>query len=73
MRAAIATLKDGRDAEPVLAAIRSHLTEAGFDVDYFALVDGPSLTPIPAARPGARLITAAKLGSVRLLDNMGLG
>lgn len=73
LRAAIATLKDGRDAEPVLAAIRSHLTQAGFGVDYFALVDGPSLTPIPAARPGARLITAAKLGSVRLLDNMGVG
>ena len=73
LRAAIATLKDGRDAEPVLAAIRAHLTQAGFEVDYFALVDGPSLAPIPAVRSGARLITAAKLGSVRLLDNMGLG
>lgn len=71
LRAALATLRDGREAEPVLAAVRSHLTEAGFDVDYFALVDGPTLEPIPGFRPKARLITAARLGTVRLLDNMG--
>ncbi len=71
LRSALATLRDGRDAEPVLSVIRAHLTREGFEVDYFALVDGPTLAPIPAFRPDARLITAARLGSVRLLDNMG--
>lgn len=71
LRSALATLKDGRQAEPVLAAVRASLTEAGFSVDYFALVDGPSLQPIAAMIPHARLIAAARLGSVRLLDNMG--
>ncbi len=71
LRSALTTLKDGREAEPVLAAVRASLTEAGFAVDYFALVDGPSLAPIAAMRSGARLIAAARLGSVRLLDNMG--
>jgi pantoate--beta-alanine ligase len=42
-------------------------------VNYFALVDGPSLRPIAAASPEARLIAAAKLGSVRLLDNVPVG
>ena len=53
----------GVDVSPLLAR----------RVDYFVLVDGPSLTRIPAARPGARLITAATLGSVRLLATMGVG
>lgn len=73
LRAAVAALRDGRQAEPVLAASRAALTKAGFAVDYFALVDGPSLAPIERSQAGARLIAAARLGSVRLLDNMGVG
>jgi pantoate--beta-alanine ligase len=46
------------------------LTQAGFGVDYLALVDGRSMKPIDAAQDGARLITVARLGSVRLLDNV---
>ncbi len=57
-------------AAPLLAAATDALTTAGFAVDYLALVDGPTLAPIDAAIPGARLIVAARLGSVRLLDNM---
>jgi pantoate--beta-alanine ligase len=53
-----------------LATGSARLTEAGFAVDYFALVDGPTMTPLPEPRPGARLIAAARLGSVRLLDNV---
>ena len=49
---------------------REQLTEAGFGVDNFALVDGPSLRAIPRRVPGARLIAAARLGAVRLLDNV---
>jgi pantoate--beta-alanine ligase len=72
-----ATLRDtahriGR-GEPVaetLAAARSALTGKGFGVDYFALVDGPSLAPIDHAAASGRLITTARLGAVRLLDNV---
>jgi pantoate--beta-alanine ligase len=53
-----------------LEAARNRLTDAGFAVDYFSLVDGPSLVAIPAVVPGARLIAAARLGTVRLLDNI---
>ncbi len=70
-------LADGRVAEPVLAAARAELAAAGFAVDYLALVDGPTLAPIAAVAPteaaGARLIATAKLGPVRLLDNVGVG
>jgi len=54
----------------VLDPAREQLTDAGFAVDYLALVDGPTLAALPATRPGARLIAAARLGSVRLLDNI---
>ncbi|MGE0222371.1 MAG: pantoate--beta-alanine ligase [Acetobacteraceae bacterium] len=70
MQEAIADLADGRPAEPVLAAARERLAAAGFAVDYLALVDGPNLAPIEARRAGARVVAAARLGSVRLIDNM---
>ena len=40
---------------------------------YFALVDGSSLQPITQTHPCGRLITTARLGSVRLLDNIAAG
>jgi pantoate--beta-alanine ligase len=77
LRAVLATtahdLAAGVPAAGALQAARTTLSQAGFDVGYFALVDGPSLRPIDTASPGARLIAAARLGSVRLLDNIGIG
>ena len=66
-------LVGGAAAAPLLAAATDALNKAGFAVDYLALVDGPSLSPIDVAVPNARLIVAARLGSVRLLDNMAGG
>lgn len=66
-------LAAGAPAAAHLAEARATLSGAGFGVDYIALVDGPSLEPIESTRPGARLIAAARLGSVRLLDNLAVG
>jgi pantoate--beta-alanine ligase len=73
MRAVITALERGEAVAPVLERAREWLTRDGFAVDYLALVDGPTLAPLDAVRPGARLIVAAKLGSVRLIDNMSVG
>jgi pantoate--beta-alanine ligase len=73
LRTTAQQLAEGRDASEPLASTVSGLTEKGFNVDYFALVDGPTLTPTDQVAPGSRLIVAAKLGSVRLLDNVGVG
>ena len=63
-------------AGPALARAREGLAAAGFGVDYLALVEPDSLRDAcdPAAVPGGglRLIVAARLGSVRLLDNVGV-
>ena len=53
-----------------LAAARETLERAGFAVDYLALVEGESLRPLERATAGSRLLAAARLGSVRLLDNI---
>jgi pantoate--beta-alanine ligase len=72
LEAAAHRLAQGGAADPVLAEARASLTRAGFAVAYLALVDGPSLAPLPVARPFARLIAAVRLGSVRLIDNMAV-
>ena len=63
-------ITDGRNADGPLHSARERLTNAGFDINYFALVDGPTLAEIPRTGPEARLIAAAGIGSVRLLDNV---
>jgi pantoate--beta-alanine ligase len=55
------------------AAAWQTLGRAGFEIDYFALVDGPSLAPTQLAGAGVRLIAAARLGPIRLLDNLAAG
>ncbi|MCA1997649.1 MAG: pantoate--beta-alanine ligase [Armatimonadetes bacterium] len=51
---------------------RMALESDGFAVDYVAWVDPVSMEPIDRLQPGSRLIAAVRLGSVRLIDNLGL-
>jgi pantoate--beta-alanine ligase len=72
LRSVAERLAGGAEADLVLTQARENLTHDGFSVDYVALVDGPTLVPLTAARADARLIAAARLGSVRLIDNIGV-
>jgi pantoate--beta-alanine ligase len=65
-------LAAGDAADRVIADAGNYLMQAGFALDYLALVDGPTLAPLPAVHPGSRLITAARLGAVRLIDNVAV-
>jgi len=67
-----AAIRAGRDAAAALNEERSALAAAGFQVDYLALVDGASLEPLTAPEEGARLLVAASIGAVRLIDNCAL-
>jgi pantoate--beta-alanine ligase len=73
LRAVAARLAAGEPAAALLADARSALAQQDFAVNYFALIDGENLAPVKHAAPGTRLIAAAKLGSVRLLDNIAAG
>ncbi len=74
--AGIAALGRAGDAEAVLVRARQALAAAGFGVDYLALVEADSLHAVgdlaQAPASGLRLIVAARLGTVRLLDNVGV-
>lgn len=74
-RSLSAALRAGRDAAgpaaAVLAAAGKVLAAAeGVDVEYLELRD-PQLGPVPVSGP-ARLLVAARVGSVRLIDNVAV-
>lgn len=64
------------DGTPVRMALdlgRKTIVEAGFSrIDYFALVDSTTLEPLESPAGEMRLITAAVIGSTRLIDNLAV-
>jgi pantoate--beta-alanine ligase len=70
LRALIGALQNGAPTDAAVAGAQATLSEGGFGVDYLALVEPETLSPT-TSRP-ARLIVAARLGSVRLLDTMAV-
>jgi pantoate--beta-alanine ligase len=72
LRAAALRVAGGESASQPLADARLALQNQGFGVDYFALVEGATMMPTERAVPGARLIAVARLGPVRLLDNIAV-
>ena len=64
-------VETGATIETELANAAVKLVDAGFGpVDYLAYVDGDTLEPLDHYRDGGRLIAAAVLGRVRLIDNV---
>lgn len=64
-------IAEGADPANEIVGMTGRLADAGFGpIDYVAYVDGNSLEPLDHYQDGARLIAAAYLGSVRLIDNM---
>lgn len=71
LRAVAEALAEGRPAAPTLAEAREGLAADGFGVDYLALVVPHTLKPWAEGQHGeARLLATARLGEVRLLDNL---
>jgi pantoate--beta-alanine ligase len=57
------------DACRLEAAAFAEFQGTGVEVDYLALVDDSSLQPLQTLRHGARLLIAAHVGGIRLIDN----
>jgi pantoate--beta-alanine ligase len=74
LRRAAARILAGAAAGAVLAEEEAALRGEGFTPDYLALVEAETLRPLERLSPAgtARLIAAARLGTVRLLDNIPL-
>jgi pantoate--beta-alanine ligase len=70
LREAAAALAAGAAAGPTLQAARARILAAGFEqVEYLELRAERDLVPLAAPTEPARLLTAAWLGGVRLIDN----
>ena len=70
---AVRRLEAGKDAEAVLAGARDAILGAGFEaLDYLKLRDADTLGPVTPDTREARLLTVARIGGVRLLDNMAV-
>jgi pantoate--beta-alanine ligase len=71
LRAAQVAYADGeRSGERLEALMLRELREAGLTVDYAAVVDPDSLEPLDRVGARARALVAARLGPVRLIDNV---
>ena len=57
--------------EPLLEAARQALVEAGFGpIDYVAICDADTLTPVSSLTGPCRVLGAARIGRTRLIDNL---
>jgi len=73
LEAARAAILSGTEIKAVLAEGKAALLHGGFSrVDYFALVDADTLEPLYQAQGEMRLITAAVIGTTRLIDNIAV-
>lgn len=62
----------GAESTKALDDAVATLTQAGFAVDYVALVDAETLAPDPAPDRRRQLLAAARIGNTRLIDNLSV-
>ena len=63
----------GKPIGPALRHGCEALTKTGFAVDYLEARDAETLVPVGTSRSGKiRLLVAAKIGTTRLIDNVGV-
>ena len=71
MAAAVDAIEGGADIAGTLSRSQSAILDAGFDgIDYLALVGAEDLQPMEERDRDGRLVAAATIGGVRLIDNM---
>ena len=73
LEAARNAIREGAEVADVLRTAKQSLIDAGFlKIDYLALIDEGTLEPLDGFREPARLIVAATIGSIRLIDNLAV-
>jgi pantoate--beta-alanine ligase len=73
LRDCAAEIKDGRPLGGLLRRGREAIERAGFVIDYLEARHADTLRPVRSAKDGPiRMLVAAKLGTTRLIDNIGV-
>ena len=66
-------IKHGEPIEMVLEEGHAEITRVGFALDYLEARHAVTLAPVASRKDGPiRLLTAAKIGKTRLIDNLGV-
>jgi pantoate--beta-alanine ligase len=63
-------ISQGNNVASALEQARVQLTDAGFSIDYFELIDRISFRRTENLNKDSAIIAAAKLGTTRLIDNV---
>jgi len=70
-RAEVLAQSGEADAKTLMAEMRKMFAaEPRLQIDYAAIVDSATLEPVTHALPGSVALVAARLGAVRLIDNL---
>jgi pantoate--beta-alanine ligase len=73
MKACAKRLKAGEEFKTAMEAGRELISAAGFALDYFEARHAETLAPLTSMKDGpVRILVAAKLGTTRLIDNIGV-
>jgi pantoate--beta-alanine ligase len=73
MKESAKRLKAGEDLAAAMEPGRELISAAGFALDYFEARHAETLAPITSMKDGrVRILVAAKLGTTRLIDNIGV-
>jgi pantoate--beta-alanine ligase len=73
LAASAKAIKAGEPVEAVLARGRKRIADAGFALDYLEARHAETLAPIASIKEGPiRILVAAKIGTTRLIDNIGV-
>jgi pantoate--beta-alanine ligase len=73
LQAARSAIRGGTPVFQALHDAHASLRDGGFSrIDYFALVDAPTLEPLEVPQGEMRLIAAAVIGTTRLIDNLAV-
>jgi pantoate--beta-alanine ligase len=73
LKEAAKRLRSGDDLETVMADGARTIGGAGFELDYFEARHAETLAPVRSIEDGpVRLLVAAKIGTTRLIDNIGV-
>ena len=73
LRETAENLRAGENIAKTCAGAAEKITAGGFALDYFEARNAETLAPIATLAQGpARLLTAARLGNTRLIDNMAV-
>jgi pantoate--beta-alanine ligase len=73
LRKSAAAIAKGASLAEIMADGKAAIVRAGFKIDYFEARHAETLAPIASLQQGPiRLLAAAKLGTTRLIDNLGV-